>query len=77
MWPGARIAAEGQLYGKSGILFKDDQTQRRWSLNFTDPQVLGEIDSVFITLERTDEDVAKPKGKRMLTAYLGTTPNHP
>jgi hypothetical protein len=67
----------GATVRKIGILFKDDQTQRRWSLNFSDPQVLGEIDSVFITLERTDENVAKPKGKRMLTAYLGTTPNHP
>lgn len=62
---------------KIGILFHDDQTQRRWSLNFTDPQVLREIDSVFITLEKNDGNVASPKGKRMLTAYLGTAPNHP
>jgi hypothetical protein len=62
---------------KIGLLFHDDQTQRRWSLNFANPQVLAEIDSVFITLERTDEDVAQPKGKRLLTAYLGTPPNHP
>ncbi len=62
---------------KIGILFRDDQTQRRWSLNFSDPQVLAEIDSVFITLERNDENVAQPKGKRMLTAYLETPPNHP
>jgi hypothetical protein len=62
---------------KIGILFHDDQTQRRWSLNFTDPQVLREIDSVFITLERNDDNLAQPKGKRMLTAYLGTAPNHP
>jgi hypothetical protein len=62
---------------KIGILFHDDQTQRRWSLNFADPQVLREIDSVFITLERNDEDVAQPKGKRMLTAYLGMPANHP
>jgi hypothetical protein len=62
---------------KIGILFHDNQTQTRWSLNFSDPQVLREIDSVFITLERTDEDLTQPKGKRMLTAYLGTAPNHP
>lgn len=62
---------------KIGILFHDDQTQRRWSLNFADPQVLREIDSVFITLERSDEDLSQPKGKRMLTAYLATAPNHP
>jgi hypothetical protein len=62
---------------KIGLLFHDDQTQRRWSLNFANPQVLAEIDSVFITLERTDDDVSQPKGKRLLTAYLGTPPNHP
>jgi hypothetical protein len=62
---------------KIGILFHDDQTQRRWSLNFSDPQMLREIDSVFITLERNDEDLTQPKGKRLLTAYLGTAPNHP
>ncbi len=62
---------------KIGILFHDDKTQQRWSLNFSDPQVLREIDSVFITLEKNDGDVATPKGKRMLTAYLGTAPNHP
>lgn len=67
----------GAAVRKIGILYEDDQTQRRWSLNFSDPQVLGEIDSVFITLEPTNEDVAKPRGKRMLTAYLGTAPNHP
>ena len=62
---------------KIGILFRDDQTQRRWSLSFNDPQLLREIDSVFITLERNDEDLTQPKGKRLLTAYLGTAPNHP
>ena len=62
---------------KIGLLFHDDQTQRRWSLNFANPEVLAEIDSVFITLERADEDVSQPKGKRLLTAYLGTPPNHP
>lgn len=62
---------------KIGILYHDDQTQRRWSLDFSDPRVLREIDSVFITMERSDEDLAQPKGKRMLTAYLATAPNHP
>ncbi len=67
----------GTTVKKIGILYQDDGNQRRWNLIYKDPQVLKEIDSVFITLERTDEDVANPKGKRMLTAYLGTTANHP
>ena len=62
---------------KIGLLFNDNQNQNRWSLSFTDPEVLADINSVFITLERTDKDVEQPKGKRMLTAYLGAAPNHP
>jgi hypothetical protein len=62
---------------KIGILFNDNQNQNRWSLSFTDPEVLADINSVFITLERTDKDMEQPKGKRMLTAYLGAAPNHP
>ena len=61
---------------KIGILFNDDQSQRRWSLHFTDPTVLADIDSVFITFERTDKDAEQPKGRRMLTAYLGAAANH-
>jgi hypothetical protein len=60
-----------------GMLFNDDQAQKRWTLNLTDPDALADISSVFITLERTDEDVEHPKGRRMLTAYLGTEANHP
>lgn len=59
-----------------GILINDDQAQRRWSLNFNDPHVLAEIDSVFITLEPSG-DSGQPSGKRMLTAYLNDAVNHP
>jgi hypothetical protein len=60
-----------------GILLNDDKGQKRWALNFSDPKVLNEIDSVFVTLERVDTDGAEPKGKRMLTAYLDSQINHP
>jgi hypothetical protein len=59
-----------------GILVNDDQGQRRWTLNFSDPNVLAEIDSVFITLE-PNGDAGSPSSKRMLTAYLNDTANHP
>jgi hypothetical protein len=62
---------------KLGILLNDDKGQRRWALNFSDPKVLNEIDSVFVTLERVDTDLASPHGKRMLTAYLDSQVNHP
>lgn len=59
-----------------GILVNDDQGQKRWSLSFSDPKTLAEIDSVFITLESSG-DAGKPSGKRMLTAYLNDEVNHP
>lgn len=62
---------------KIGILYQDDRMQKRWSLIYENPQVLKEIDSVFVTLEPNDKDVEKPKGVRLLTAYLGAPPNHP
>ncbi len=74
--------AWGQRGGKSssirnlGILINDDKGQKRWMLTFSDPTVLAEIDSVFITLESV-RDAVKPSGKRMLTAYLEDLPNHP
>jgi Putative zinc-finger len=60
-----------------GILLNDDKGQKRWALNFSDPKVLSEIDSVFVTLERAGTDETEPKGKRMLTAYLDSQVNHP
>jgi hypothetical protein len=60
-----------------GILLNDDKGQKRWVLNFSDPKVLAEIDSVFVTLERTGTDSEQPSGKRMLTAYLNSQVNHP
>jgi hypothetical protein len=60
-----------------GILLNDDKGQKRWVLNLSDPKVLAEIDSVFVTLERTGTDSEQPSGKRMLTAYLNSQVNHP
>jgi len=60
-----------------GILLSDDKSQKRWVLNFSDPKVLAEIDSVFVTLERVGKDGDGPSGKRLLTAYLASQPNHP
>jgi len=60
-----------------GILINDDKGQKRWTLSFSDPNVLAEVDSVFITLEPAGQDVTKPSGKRMLTAYLNDQVNHP
>jgi hypothetical protein len=60
-----------------GIFYNDDQTQKRWVLKIADPQVLSEIDSVFVTLEKTDGFGNAPTGKKLLSAYLGSPANHP
>jgi len=60
-----------------GIFYNDDQAQRRWVLKINDPNVLSEIDSVFVTLEKTDDSGEAPTGKKLLSAYLGSPANHP
>jgi hypothetical protein len=60
-----------------GALAKDDQVQKRWVFTITDPKVLADIDSVFVTLETTDRPGKRPSGKRLLSAFLHTPINHP
>lgn len=66
-----------QLARNLGAMAKDDPKQKRWVLTVTDPNVLAEIDSVFVTLEPSGKAGERPSGKRLLTAFLGTAPNHP
>jgi hypothetical protein len=74
--------AWGQRESKSGstqnlgIFFVDDQTQNRWILKYDDPDVLAEIDAVFVTLEPKGGS-PKPKGQQLMYAYLKANPNHP
>ena len=73
---GKRDAAP-QMAKNLGALTKEDQAQTRWVLTITDPKVLAEIDSVFVTLEPTGQAGEHPSGKRLLTAFLNTAANHP
>jgi TolA-binding protein len=66
-----------QMAKNLGALTKEDQAQKRWVLTITDPRVLAEIDSVFVTLEPTGQAGERPSGKRLLTAFLSTAANHP
>ena len=71
-------AREGQQNSvkRLGMLYVDDHAQKRWVLKVEDPEQLAEIDSVFVTLERSGE--AKiPHGQKLLYAYLGSSANHP
>ena len=59
-----------------GILYKDSEANRRWTLKFDDPEILEKIDAVFVTVEPNGGSI-KPSGKQLLYAYIRTQPNHP
>ena len=60
-----------------GALQNDDPAQSRWVFRFNDTHVLAQIDSVYVTLEPNEKPGEKPRGKKLLNAFLGTPPNHP
>jgi hypothetical protein len=60
-----------------GILHKDDASQNRWAMSFDDPNVLGQINSVFVTAESANKRYDEPHGKKVLYAYFGSPANHP
>jgi hypothetical protein len=60
-----------------GVFYSDDKSQRRWVFKCNNPKILGQIDSVFVTLEPSGSDSLKPKGQKLLDAYLGGAANHP
>lgn len=60
-----------------GALVRDDRAQGRWVFRYNDTKVLARIDSVSITLEPNRPTDNKPRGERLLLAYLGTPANHP
>jgi len=43
----------------------------------TDPKVLNDIDSVFVTLDSPQGDPSHPHGPNLMYAYLRGQPNHP
>ncbi len=60
-----------------GTLDRDDDTQKRWKLKVNDAKVLADIDREFVTVEAVGKLGRRPRGKRILNAYLGSPPNHP
>ena len=60
-----------------GIFCSDDKTEHRWVFKYDDPKVLSEIDSVFVTLEPTNAAPERPKGAKLMYAYLRGQANHP
>jgi hypothetical protein len=70
---GKRGPAQGPTHSL-GLFQIDDQKQNRWVLRFEDPQILAEIDSVFVTVEPPGGS-ARPTGRQFLYAYLNANPS--
>src|ERR1700723_859605 len=59
-----------------GILYMDNETNRRWALRCDDPQQLAEIDAVFVTVEPHGGSDT-PTGTPFLYAMLRKEAKHP
>ncbi|SEB52315.1 hypothetical protein [Terriglobus roseus] len=57
-------------------LFYQDETKKRWVLQFKDTKTLARLNMVFVTAEPQGGS-AKPTGKLLLLAYLQVQANHP
>ncbi len=75
---GQREAPQGEqpLPMNLGILYMDNESNRRWVLRFDDPKRLAEIDAVFVTVEPRGGS-HKPTSKPFLYALLRKEVNHP
>ena len=67
--------AKGSPVQHLGFLYVDDKAERRWALKVNDPQLVKEVESVFVTVEPS-RGAPAPSGRELLYAYLGQ-PNHP
>jgi hypothetical protein len=75
---GQKETAQGEqaLPLNLGILYMDNETNRRWVMRFDDPKQLTEIDAVFVTVEPRGGS-HKPTTKPFLYALLRNDANHP
>lgn len=75
VWGG--MAGRKESIHNLGILHNDGTVQDRWVMTFDDQAVLAQINSVFVTVESANKAFDSPRGKKVLYAYLGSSPNHP
>jgi hypothetical protein len=73
---GERLGSEKPIKSL-GVFHSDDADDGRWVLTFDDPNVLAQINSVFVTLESARKTIKEPGGRKILFAFLGEKPNHP
>jgi Putative zinc-finger len=74
VWGQKGRTPEGAL--NLGILYMDNEANRRWALRLDDPAKLQQIDAVFVTIEPHGGS-ERPSGKPFLYAYLKKDANHP
>jgi hypothetical protein len=72
---GERVGQESSVR-RLGVFYVDDISQKRWILRVDDKEHLSDIDSVFVTLEKPGSS-HKPRGAKLLYAFLGSAANHP
>ena len=71
-----RRGADQQQALNLGIFYEDNTAKKRWVLKFDNPQILAQIDGVFVTVEPKGGS-QRPSGKQFLAASLALEPNHP
>ncbi len=77
VWGRKEVAQGAQARPKSlGILYLDNESNRRWVMRFDDPKQLAEIDAIFVTVEPQGGS-PKPTSKPFLYALLRQEVNHP
>lgn len=59
-----------------GAFYVDDESQNRWVLKVDDGRVLSSVESVFVTDSSHKVD-KRPRGKPLLSAFLGESPVRP
>jgi hypothetical protein len=84
--PNLREASSFQAWGRRGpdtsksaslgIFYLDNSSHKRWVVKSDDPNLIQQIDAVFVTIEPKGGS-QKPTGKQLLFAYLRVEPNHP
>jgi hypothetical protein len=84
--PGLREASSFQAWGRRGpdaskstslgMFYLDNSTHKRWLVKSDDPNLIQQLDAVFVTVEPKGGS-QKPTGKQLLFAYLRVEPNHP
>jgi hypothetical protein len=77
VWGRKELAQGAQGRPRSlGILYLDNESNRRWVMRFDDAKQLEEIDAVFVTVEPQGGS-PKPTSKPFLYALLRKEVNHP